>query len=74
MSPEIKLYKKIPCPYCDRAINFLNARNLQYEVIDLTGWMTVPMIFINGKLIGGYNDMKALDEAGEFDRLVSGAS
>lgn len=87
MAAEIKLYKKNPCPYCERAINFLNARDLQFEVIDLTdkpqelirlknetGWMTVPMIFINGKLVGGYNDLKALDEAGELDQLLAGTT
>ncbi len=79
----IKLIKKNPCPYCDRAINFLNGKGLKYEVIDYTdrlhelqkvkeetGWQTVPIIFINDKLIGGYSDMKTLDEEGQFDKLV----
>lgn len=80
---EIIVYKKNPCPYCDRAMNFLDGRDLKYQVVDLTdkmdelqkmkqkwGWQTVPMIFINGKLIGGYNDLKALDESGELDKLL----
>ncbi len=82
---KIKLIKKNPCPYCDRAMNFLNAKGLEVEVLDLTnnldemklwkektGWSTVPMIFIDDKMIGGYNDMKALEEAGQFDQLVFG--
>jgi glutaredoxin 3 len=80
---KIKLIKKNPCPYCDRALIFLKQKGLQVEIIDLTnnldelqtikektGWSTVPMIFVNEKLIGGYNDMKSLDEEGEFDKLV----
>ncbi len=80
---KIKMYKKNPCPYCDRAINLLNDKKLQYEIIDLTGkpdeieriknetgWRTVPIILINDKLIGGYTDLKALDESGELDLLV----
>lgn len=80
----IKLYKKNPCPYCDRAMNFLNNKGLQYEVIDLTdnldeldrlknktGWRTVPMIFINDKLIGGYTDLLALEDEGKLDKLLS---
>lgn len=80
----IKLYKKIPCPYCDRAKSFLDEKGLKYEVVDLTnniaelealktktGWKTVPMIFINNELIGGYTDLKNLDEEGKLDSLVT---
>lgn len=80
---KIKMIKKNPCPYCDRAMNFFNSKGLQVEVVDLTenldelmswkqktGWSTVPIILINDKLIGGYNDMKSLDESGNFDQLV----
>lgn len=79
MPATIKVITKIPCPYCDRAINFLQAKGLAFEKVDLTdnpqeiirlknetGWKTVPMIFINGELIGGYNDLKELDEAGKL--------
>lgn len=80
---KIKMYKKNPCPYCDRAMNLFNEKKLQVEVIDLTnkpeeidriknetGWRTVPIILINDKLIGGYNDLKALDESGELDQIL----
>lgn len=80
---NIKLYKKNPCPFCDRAINFLNGKGLQYEVIDLTnnldeldrlknetGWRTVPMIFIKDQLIGGYTDLMALEDEGKLDQMV----
>jgi len=82
---QIKMYKKNPCPYCDRAVHFFEDKGLKVEIIDLsnnlqelqvlkqkTGWATVPMIFINDKLIGGYNDMRELEESGEFDKLVFG--
>jgi glutaredoxin 3 len=80
---KVLIYKKIPCPYCDRAIAFLNNKGVAYDVIDLTdkqeemdriknetGWRTVPIIMIDGKLIGGYTDMKALDEEGKLDELL----
>ena len=79
----IKMYKKNPCPYCDRARIFLDNKGWTYEVIDLTdkpeelealknktGWKTVPMIFINDKLVGGYSDMKTLEEDGKLEALV----
>lgn len=38
-----------------------------------TGWASFPMIFVNGVLIGGNNDLNALIESGEFTTLL-GAS
>ena len=80
---QIKIYKKDPCPYCDRAVNFLNGKGLAYEVVDLTGkpdeidriknetgWRTVPIILINGKLVGGYTDLKALDDEGKLEGML----
>lgn len=80
---QITIYKKDPCPYCDRAINFLNGKGLAYDMIDLTdkpeeieriksetGWRTVPIILINGKLIGGYTDLKALDDEGQLTAML----
>ena len=82
---KIKMFKKIPCPFCERAANFFQGKGLQVEIVDLTnnmgelqklktetGWATVPMIFINDKLIGGYNDLKALDDDGKLDAMVMG--
>lgn len=81
---KVKMFKKNPCPYCDRAKNLLDNKGVQYEVIDLTdkpdelmalkektGWMTVPMIFINEELIGGYSDLKALEDEGKLDSMLS---
>lgn len=79
----IKMIKKNPCPYCDRAKTLLDNKGLKYEIVDLTdkqdeldewknktGWKTVPMIFINDKLVGGYTDLKTLEEEGKLDSLV----
>lgn len=83
MAAEIIIYTKDPCPYCVRAINLLNEKKLAFTEIDLTdkfdeierikqetGWRTVPIILINGRLIGGYDDLKALDDDGNLDNLV----
>lgn len=84
MSSKVIIYSKDPCPYCVRAKAFFDNKGIAYEEIDLTdkpeeiqaikdktGWRTVPIIMINGKLIGGYNDLKALDEEGKLDALLS---
>jgi monothiol glutaredoxin len=35
-----------------------------------SGWSTLPMVFVRGTLIGGFDDLKRLVESGEFKRLV----
>ncbi|MEZ0390683.1 MAG: glutaredoxin domain-containing protein, partial [Pseudobdellovibrionaceae bacterium] len=74
---KVILYSKNPCPYCVHAKRLLDEKGVKYDFIDLTdqpetlqkiknetGWRTVPIIMIDGQLIGGYSDMKALDEEG----------
>ena len=80
---EVVVYFKVPCPYCVNAKRFLTDKGVAFQEIDLTnkpdemqalkdktGWRTVPIIMIGGKLIGGYSDMKALDDEGKLDDLL----
>ena len=82
---QVKLIKKIPCPFCDRAVQLLKEKNIEAEILDYThdldqlmewknktGWATVPIILINDTLIGGYTDLKELDESGDLDKRVFG--
>jgi glutaredoxin-related protein len=38
-----------------------------------TGWPTFPMVFVNGTLVGGASDVRALIASGEMQRLLAGA-
>jgi len=80
---KVVMVKKNPCPYCDRAKTFFEARDIKFDIIDLTdkpdelaawksktGWATVPIILINDKLIGGYTDIKALDDEGKLNEIL----
>lgn len=80
---KVVLVKKNPCPYCDRAVALLNEKGAQYEIIDLTnnldeldawkqktGWRTVPIIMINDQLVGGYSDLRALEDEGKLDDML----
>ncbi len=80
---KVTMVKKNPCPYCERAMTFFDNRGIKVDIIDLTGkpdelmewktktgWMTVPIIMINDQLIGGYTDLKALDEEGKLNPLL----
>ncbi len=81
---KVKIITKVPCPYCDRAINFFQSKGIAFEKIDLTnqpeeiirlknetGWKTVPMIFINDQMIGGYTDLKELDDSGQLSKMLA---
>ena len=79
------MYTTLICPYCDRAKMLLKAKGVDYEEIDVSrdhatrAWLvkatggrrTVPQIFINDEPIGGFDDMRALDLAGELDKKLS---
>lgn len=80
---KVIIYSKTYCPYCDKAKNLLKQKGVSFEEINLenkpdemkalmekTGLRTVPQIFINDELIGGFDDMNALDKAGKLDPLL----
>jgi glutaredoxin 3 len=80
---KVEVYTWSNCPFCVRAKDLLNRKGAQFEEINLdgkdkelaqlrerTGQRTVPQIFIDGKLIGGFTDLAALDSRGELDRLL----
>ena len=70
---EVKVYSTSSCQSCDYAKRLLDEKNIPYENINieqkgwsredlfnLTGGRTVPQIVINGKSIGGYDDLLKL--------------
>lgn len=80
---QIEIYSKDWCPYSIRAKALLNSKQLEYNEIDVTtdyqreleminrtGHFTVPQIFIDGVLVGGYDDIAALEASGELDRRL----
>ncbi|MGH2996414.1 MAG: glutaredoxin domain-containing protein [Gaiellaceae bacterium] len=41
------------------------------KLLDLTGRWTVPQIFVDGRPIGGYMELWALDRDGELEKLAA---
>jgi glutaredoxin 3 len=77
------MYTTLICPYCIRAKMLLKAKGVAFEEINVSGdhekraWLvqttgrrTVPQIFINDESIGGFDEMRALDVAGELDKKL----
>jgi glutaredoxin 3 len=80
---RVQVYTTPVCPYCVRAKKLLQSRDIAYEEIDVseddelradvikrTGRRTVPQIFIDGRSIGGFEELLALDVAGELTPLA----
>lgn len=81
--PKVVIYTTSYCPFCTRAKALLRSKQVDFEEIDVTrderlreevtrlsGRKTVPQIFIDGKPVGGFDDIKGLDASGELDRLL----
>ena len=82
---KIEVYTTSYCPYCTRAKSLLRSKGVAFEEIDVSrdpalrekmielsgGRRTVPEIFINGKIIGGYDELRALEDEGGLDPLLS---
>ena len=84
MPASVTIYTRALCPYCWRATRLLTSKRVAFEERDCTGdaatraWLaqvtgrtTVPQVFVNGRAVGGYDDLAALDRAGELDRLLA---
>ena len=83
--PNIEIYTKTICPYCTLAKKLLQSKGQTWQEINLTeqpektdemmaradGKMTVPEIFINDQLIGGFDDLVALEKEGKLDALLA---
>ncbi len=82
---EIAIYVKDHCRRCWRARRLLRRRGYAFEAIDVSGddelrnWLvettgskTVPQVFVDGRLVGGFAIVRALDISGDLDRLVRG--
>jgi glutaredoxin 3 len=87
MAAHVKIYTTDWCGYCSAALRLLRSKGVELEQIDIDGnatlrrWLveatgrtTVPQIFIGGEAIGGFTDLRALDERGVLDRMLAGSS
>ncbi len=81
---KVKMYSTAVCPYCIRAEQLLKARGVteiekirvdldpaaRAIMMETTGRRTVPQIYIGERHVGGYDDLAALDHAGELVSLL----
>jgi glutaredoxin 3 len=80
---KVEMYTKMGCPFCIRAKALLKSKGV--DIIDIpaamnkakraemnerSGRNTFPQIFIDGKHIGGSDDLAALEAKGGLDPLL----
>ncbi len=74
-------------PFPKKACKLLEAAGLDYHYLEYgsyfaewkrrgalkmwSGWQTFPMVFVKGRLVGGFSDLKALADSGELNQLLS---
>lgn len=83
--PSVTIYSRQSCPYCHMAKDLLAKKGAGFEEVDIEreperrsemidragGRTTVPQIFIDGRHIGGCDDLYALDRASGLDPLLA---
>ncbi|QNJ00852.1 glutaredoxin family protein [Synechococcus sp. A15-62] len=80
-APKIEIAVLPGCPWCSRALRILRTLDLPHTVTTVnddaafqavqqrSGMTTFPQVFIDGSVIGGYDDLAAMQAAGELDAL-----
>ncbi|HXH53398.1 MAG TPA: glutaredoxin 3 [Sphingomicrobium sp.] len=82
---KVEIYTKAYCPYCYRAKALLDSKRVEYqehavdgggptrqEMIQRAGGRTtVPQVFIDGRHIGGCDDLYDLERGNMLDKILS---
>ena len=86
MKPRVTMYTTAYCGYCRRAERLLAAKGVtdieeirvdedpaqRVAMMSRTGRRTVPQIYVGERHVGGYDELAALDRAGELSALLAG--
>lgn len=82
---SVEIYTKMTCPYCVRAKRLLEMKKIAFKEIAVDrggaekaemvqrarGRTTVPQIFIDGRHVGGCDDLMNLEYDGKLDALLA---
>ncbi|GMG82365.1 glutaredoxin 3 [Paralimibaculum aggregatum] len=82
---NVEIYTSPLCGFCHRAKRLLDSKGVAYTEIDVLmdrsakaemmqraeGRRTVPQIFIDGRGIGGSDELAALEREGRLDALLA---
>jgi glutaredoxin 3 len=83
---QVLMYTTATCPYCVNAERLLRSKGVEHidkvrvdldpqkrvEMMERSQRRTVPQIWIGEQHVGGFDDLRVLDQAGELDSLLAG--
>jgi len=85
MHNKVTIYGNKTCAYCGAARMLLTKKAVEFqdivitdnpdkleEMLSRTGTRTVPQIFVGDTLVGGFDELCALDKSGKLDELLAG--
>ncbi len=80
---KVAIYTTDYCSYCRAAKALLTDKKIPYEeinvendpekrkwLLEVSGQRTVPQIFIDEKSIGGFQELSALNQSGQLDKIL----
>jgi len=81
---KVEIYSHPSCSYCHQAKGLLNARGIEYQelnvgqdrqllaqMVERTGGRTFPQIIIKDQAIGGFDDLRRLDQKQQLSTLLN---
>ena len=80
-TPRLEIAVLPGCPWCARALRLLRTLDLPHNVDTVnddaafsrwqtrSGMRTFPQVFIDGELLGGYDDLASLHASGKLEQL-----
>lgn len=82
--PKVEIFTKWGCPYCVRAKALLDSKGVAYTEHDVTlggpakatmlehvpDARTVPQVLVDGRALGGNDEIQALDREGKLDPIL----
>lgn len=87
MTAKVTIYSTPYCPFCVRAKQLLDGKQVSYkeigvdrdpalrrEMMQRSGRHTVPQIWIGERHVGGFDELASLDRKGDLDGLLGLAS
>lgn len=85
--PKVELYTSANCAFCVAAKNLLKSKGLDYaefrvdtdparlaEMLARAQRRSVPQIFIDGRHVGGFEDLAAAERSGELAKWIGGGA
>jgi glutaredoxin 3 len=83
MAKKVIVYTANPCPYCSQAKALLSRRGVAFEeklisyddedawdeLEKRSGMKTMPQIFVDDRLVGGFTELAALDQKDQLGSL-----